>query len=336
MLWTCSQVRRMRGPNLISRPLRKTEQRREMPLKDADNRHSKPGYVSAKKVYIDSTDTEALALGKYRAQLREIHDNIIGVSLVGYNLPAAPSFVPDTGNVTGNDTVDFELWAGLNPAVPFTAYFPARGLQYSSATDSDSYIFVLATILNEAIAADTDFGDGKVVFEVVENSVDMLTRIELTTVHAGLLATPVNFALLFSDGANSRSSAYEQMGFAQSTYTSAATDVVTVHFVESPVAANLALFRYVDVEISQFSELAPLARVFLDQVDRTVENAAETHGVRFLENGPKRLAFVDVTLTVSGNRRVDLAAHDLALVLYCQSASHEMPKYADRQTFPIM
>lgn len=299
-------------------------------------------YIKPVKVHVDSgtaiASTSAPANGAfdYEVILDSIYDKIVAVRLVGWNLPnnLAPSFIAPVGlTQAGNNKVDFSLQdlALVIPAAVFSFDWPETSYTYSNIVNpSTSYIDALAQLMNDAVASDPNWGGGVVVFSSVSDTLER-TRLQIT----GTNGTNTQLNLLWFSGANAKNSAYDQMGFLNTSNVSSAV-VAGVQEITSPLPTELNPFRYVDIFVRQFPELKPVERIFFTNLlyGGTTRNNFSSAVPFLVSDRPREVGRLTISLRLK-NGIVPLALnrdHDLTFLLYVLSPEvQKIPDWAEQK-----
>ena len=233
-------------------------------------------YVKIQEVNIstynktDATDSDL----QYEIALNVALRDVISVTLAGYSFPSNifPSFY------NGNDTLDFSLQDGSinggNPSI-FSVTLPHRKMGYGE------FLQCLKTLMREAVSANI-----------------LWTSVEVDVFPGELFQTVVtmkgvtSFTLLFDTGPNRSKSVYQSLGFPSQ------SDVVsssffnklneTVQAVESPFAANLSPFKYIDIFIDEMGQ-EPVKRIFANDETYVTNYFQNTRSLDVITNNVPRL-----------------------------------------------
>lgn len=292
-------------------------------------------YVKAHTVHVDSDkatatrDRDGIRFIQYR--LERSLDDIVAIELIGANIPNSmfPTFSPATSLGDGNNILEFSLFTGVTTTL-FSVTLPTRQYVYADTTDPTySYTTALASLMNNAIALDATFGNGKAVIAAVTDP-EQKTRITVTGSGGGGPAVDaVTLTLLFT---GKRNSPYTAMGFAQPQL-----NVVSVvntgvnQYIISPLPTALSPNRYIDVSISQISEHRPLSRIYsnLDNGKTSIEVMPNGRNVRFLATPIPKIHQVEIELTgPTGNSSALGAPHDLVFNFYSLIPANIAPVWA--------
>ena len=290
-------------------------------------------YVKVTKIQIDSRDrtTDSNGATDYVIDINKEIQYVVGMEMTGFDFPDTliPSFTSAQNNTAGTNIVDFELFAnGTVVSNTFSIALPGRHFEYQNLyVPYSGYTTTLESLLNDAIANDSDFGDGQT-YEarfVVTPMPDLTTRVSVSGSNVD------GFRFLFLTGSNSANSAYEQMGF-----TKADTAMDLEH--TSPSATDLDKYRYVDISIEEVPELKPVQRLYLvGNSNDTVSNNPNYSRTRLLTDPVHRLRVMRFKLTLAGGIPIPASSgqeHAFTLTILSLSNETSIPKWV-HQTFTL-
>lgn len=307
-----------------------------MPLQDEKGSN----YTKITKVYADSAlrEDESKGVYDYRVKLLDEIQFVTGMEVTSYNFPneVAPSFRAANRNQGGTDTIDFYIDDGTNYQT-FTATWPQKKYVFSTTFDLfTSYLDVLETLLEEAIASDPIFGDAggySITWETTVTS-DQTTEIEI---RKGGGAPALDWGFLFATGANAANAAYEPMGFAQADYSA----ISPITSITSPNPVNLEPYRYFDIVVAEARELAPLARVYVTSNDfyGIVQNEINVSRTRLLSSEPvRRLQYLTIQVILEGGILLSSNSgtrnHDIGMTVFSVANENSVPNWIS-QTFVL-
>jgi hypothetical protein len=302
---------------------------------------------------------------RYEFPLDQPVQNVIGIELTNYSFDKAmiPTFVgryktPYPNNVItfsgklvdtvrnsarGSSTVDIEFadptgefttilsfnWAAL---FLFSADFLSlTGFLFDSAelVVTLFYFFVaFGAILTPPVPgftlADYDLRSTSVNQNGGENRINMWIRVSATP----LLKGRVRF--LFASGPTQSDSAHAQMGFDKvDTTPNAVTNGVVGTYL-----ANVAPFRYLDVNVREFPEFKPLARIYAKSGTMRLPLNNNPGTVRLLQRPLQRLDSLNIDITIPGGRSPSFYSsrdHELEFEILSLEPSIDVPSWVKQK-----
>lgn len=290
-----------------------------------------PNYTKVTKVYVDSAqrEEESGSAYDYRVTLQDEIQYVTGMELTSYSFPdeVTPSFRASYKNQGGTDKIDFYIDDGTNVGT-FTATWPQKKFTFTDNFDLfQSYLDVLETLLEEAIASDPIFGDAGTYGISWETTVttDQTTEIEIRKAGG---APNLSWGFLFESGTNHNDAAYNPMGFLKADY-SAIHPTVSI---TSPNAVNLEPYRYFDIIVEEARELSPLARIYVtsNQFYGISQNEINVSRTRLLSAEPlRRLRFLTIRIVLEGGIVLGSDAttreHDLGITVFSVANENSVP-----------
>lgn len=287
---------------------------------------SQENYVRVQKFFISSADRTAESKGPYDyvIELTDEVQNVVGIEITGWNFPSdiAPTFVAAGAGSNGTNVIDFEVQGAAGNKV-FVAYWPEKQYAYENVTVPYlSYVQVLQQIMNQAIAADPDYGVGGANEALFTSVVDPEEITNLNISGTGV----TGYRFLFASGTHSEDSAFNAMGWNQ-------IDTPAALNQSSPGRTQLRPFRYFDIYMDQFPELRPVKRIYATNniYYGSVRNDPSLTRTRLLSSQPLRLfKRVRVRLVLEGGVVPPIfegREHELTLTVFSVSNEIHVPAY---------
>ena len=280
-------------------------------------------YLRLRRIQVDSltdksTDAQDNRAYIFTANLREELQNVISISITGWNLPKdiTPSFWPPNQFIQGNDTLDFSITnKDINGGVPvdFSVQLPNKLLYWAPTAPAETNLAnILDKLIYDAIAANPLYvtGGGENIVTVTcsytfgQNfSITILENSSANWLNDQFFQLSLNFL----SGPNTDRACNVQLGFPiKDDYQSYLNPLViglrVPQIVISPQSTNLQLFKYVDVFIAE-SNKKPVARIYLTNpaAFRTAPSNAYHKVTRVdTDNPPKTLKSLRVDIRLPG------------------------------------
>lgn len=287
-----------------------------MPLQVAPGKN----YIKVDRIYIDSGDRDEGTVAKYRVNLAQQIEDVVGIAMTSYLMPssATPTFL--TGS---NDKVDFRLSAGALTK-DFSFSWPSLSYTYQNVDNPYlSYVNALSQSLALATLDDPDFGTNGANFAFYIVLVDVNLKTNVIVQGTGL----TNFQFLFASGSNQEEAANVQMGFPTAVDTPAGQLSIV-----SPNSVLLDTYTRVEIHLQEVPELDPLDVIYNTNTAYfgTVYNSTNVTRTQFLTQPIKNLKTLTVSLTIDGEPIVDQDRnnHCLGFTIFSLSKDQYVPEWA--------
>lgn len=294
-----------------------------MPLQFAPGKN----YVKIDRVYVDSGDRDEGTVSKYKINLTQQIEDVVGIAMTSYLMPssATPTFLKGT-----NDKVDFRLSAGALTK-DFTFFWPSLSFTYQNVANPYlSYVNSLFQSLNVATLNDPDFGTNGPNFAIFEVLVDVNLKTNVIVRGFGI----TNFQFLFASGPNNEEAANVQMGFPTAVDTPAGQTSIV-----SPNRVQLDPYTRVEIRVDEVKELQPLDVIYNTNSAYfgTVYNSVNVTRTQLLTEPIRNLKSLTISLTIDGQPIVDQERnnHCLSFTIFSLSKDPHIPEWAQLQGFTL-
>lgn len=270
-------------------------------------------FVNVETIFIGSNESVAQQLNSsgyadFKYALPKYFNNVVALELTDYQVP-----ILACSQFTGRNKIDFRLrntsiyapgWKTLVATLPETTVL-YNTPQYPSA----DVLTLLYDAFNTAISVDPDFG-GKVDIVPYPEATTTVTLLCRTLAFPPLATWPgfgsTECELLFGTGANLASSAGPILGFDETDYTMTNITLYGTLFktISSPRDTRVNTYRYLDVNIDEYSLYEPFYRIFLPSIQSawTVVPEVSTRA-RLMDEPIRYMKFLTFHLRLNGNTK---------------------------------
>jgi hypothetical protein len=299
-----------------------------------------PHYVKRARVFIDPDDRDTRSKDQFDfvAPLDNLYEHVTAIELVNYNIRGTlqKTFVEEENKFPGNNVVDIHLEdvatglevldfaVTINPAGYTTAddMAAALTLQFNAQMDAQAHLFFNSS--NSVFWTITENTS------VNGNNVDQALDFKIEENHT---AGTVQANFLFSSGANKRNNASLPLGFDE-VDTSVFTVGATTYYTPQPeYRPEFFVFRYMDINIKEFNEFKPLARIFLTNENLYTKCETTVSGTRILTEPVKHLQEMRIKITLKGGRKPPIeicSGVDLTFDLLQISRETQVPSWTQQ------
>lgn len=328
-----------------------------------------PSYIKRTRVFPvfreTLTDGEVLVPKNfnvaYEFELPQLIQNVIGIELINYSfhnamistfvgryktlfphqfeIYSSGEVIDDVRNtVSGSSIVDIELgdptgvfttivsfdWAFINET------FSYAGLLITADNLASTFYFFFTLVYYPAIPAVPGFDPND--YNLYTNIVNH-TDTGLISMYIQEKLAPFDYGtirFLFATGPHEADSAYKQMGFDKVD----TTPDPTTNGVYAPYPMNGTPFRYMNLNIKEFPEFKPLARLYAQNTSLSAPSNPSSLCVRLLTRPLQRLTSLHIELTLAGDRPPAFYTsrdHELEFEILSLEPSNRIPSWVKQK-----
>lgn len=310
-----------------------------MPLQASNPYHGE--YIRRVRLHVDPDErdrTRSPSQFSFLYPLKDEYEKVVACELVDYNVRTRlqRTFVERTGDYPGNNHVDIhmeDVATGLQ-VLDFTLVIPPETL--TAPLDN------LSTLLNNQMDAQGhayhNTGNGvlwTVTTLATANAKGQDGALDFK-VERGATAGTIQATFLFGSGPNTRDSAAAVLGFEPGGDTAPFVDSTgTTWYYPVPQYVTTPIpFRYLNVNIREFSELAPLATIFLTNTTDYSLTREGMHRPRLLVKPARNIYELRIDLTLPDGRYPtpeQCGAVDLVFDLLLLAPESNIPDWVEHE-----